>query len=45
MVALTALDPEPIAVAMAAAASSAGVSGATMVLAPRNYGTRVDVSP
>jgi homoserine kinase len=45
VVALTALDPEPIAVAMAAAASSAGVSGATMVLAPRNYGTRVDVSP
>jgi homoserine kinase len=44
VIALTPLDPEPIAVAMAAAASSAGVSGATMVLAPRNYGTRVDVS-
>jgi homoserine kinase len=45
VVSLTPLDPEPIAVAMAAAASSAGVSGGTMVLPPRNYGTRVDVSP
>src|SRR6202140_568588 len=45
VIALTPLDPEPIAVAMAEAASGAGVSGGTMVLAPRNYGTRVDVSP
>jgi homoserine kinase len=45
VVALTPLDPEPIAAAMASAAASAGVSGATMVLLPRNYGTRVDVSP
>jgi homoserine kinase len=45
VIALTPLDPEPIAVAMAAAASVEGVSGGTMVLPPRNYGTRVDVSP
>jgi homoserine kinase len=45
VIALTPLDPEPIAVAMAAAASTEGVSGGTMVLPPRNYGTRVDVSP
>jgi homoserine kinase len=45
VVALTPLDPEPVAASMAAAAASAGVGGRTMVLAPRNYGTRVDVSP
>jgi homoserine kinase len=45
VIALTPLDPEPIAVAMATAASNAGVTGGTMVLTPRNYGTRVDVSP
>jgi homoserine kinase len=45
VIALTPLDPEPIAVAMADAASGAGVSGGTMVLPPRNYGTRVDVAP
>ena len=44
VVALTPLDPEPIAAAMATAASTAGVSGGTMILPPRNYGTRVDVS-
>jgi homoserine kinase len=45
VIALTPLDPEPIAVAMAAAAQATGVQGHTMVLSPRNYGTRVDVSP
>jgi homoserine kinase len=45
VIALTPLDPEPIAAAMAAAAAGAGVGGRTMVLPPRNYGTRVDVSP
>jgi homoserine kinase len=45
VIALTALDATPIAVAMTAAATAAGVQGNTMVLAPRNYGTRVDVSP
>jgi hypothetical protein len=30
---------------MAGAGALAGVAGQTMVLAPRNYGTRVDVSP
>ncbi len=41
---LTPLDPEPISAAMQRAASVAGVEGRTMVLPPRNYGTRVDVS-
>ena len=45
VIALTPLDPAPIATAMAAAAASAGVGGRTMVLPPRNYGTRVDLSP
>lgn len=45
VIALTPLDPAPIVAAMAAAAASAGVAGTTMVLAARNYGTRVDVSP
>lgn len=45
VIALTPLDPEPIVAAMAAAAAGAGVAGQTMILAPRNYGTRVDVSP
>jgi homoserine kinase len=45
VIALTPLNPESIVAAMAAAAASAGVAGQTMVLAPRNYGTRVDVSP
>ncbi len=44
VIALTPLDPGPIVAAMAAAAARVGVSGATMVLPPRNYGTRVDVS-
>jgi homoserine kinase len=44
VIALTPLDPEPIASAMAAVAKAAGVHGHTMVLSPRNYGTRVDVS-
>jgi homoserine kinase len=44
IVALTPLDPEPISAAMQRAASAAGVEGRTMVLPPRNYGTRVDVS-
>jgi homoserine kinase len=44
IVALTPLDPAPIGAAMADAAAGAGVSGQTMVLSPRNYGTRVDVS-
>ena len=44
VVALTPLDPEPIAAAMSGAAARAGVRGETMVLSPRNYGTRVDVS-
>ena len=44
VVALTPLDPGPIAAAMSGAAASAGVRGETMVLSPRNYGTRVDVS-
>jgi hypothetical protein len=29
---------------MTTAAARAGVAGSTMVLPPRNYGTRVDVS-
>jgi homoserine kinase len=45
IIALTPLAPEPIVKAMAAAGALAGVAGQTMVLAPRNYGTRVDVSP
>lgn len=45
IVALTPLAPEQVAAAMAGAAAGAGVSGQTMVLSPRNYGTRVDVSP
>lgn len=45
VIALTPLDPEPVVSAMAGAAASAGVGGRTMVLPPRNYGTRVDVSP
>lgn len=45
VIALTALDPEPIVAAMAGAAAGAGVTGQTMVLPPRNYGTRVDVAP
>jgi homoserine kinase len=44
VVALTPLDPEPITAAMQRAAAAAGVAGSTMVLSPRNYGTRVDVS-
>ncbi len=44
IIALTPLDPEPIVVAMADAAEAAGVAGHTMVLPPRNYGTRVDIS-
>jgi homoserine kinase len=44
IVALTPLDPEPIGAAMQRAASLAGVEGRTMILPPRNYGTRVDVS-
>ena len=42
---LTQLGTEPVVAAMAGAAASAGVAGQTMVLPPRNYGTRVDVSP
>jgi homoserine kinase len=45
VIALTPLAPESIVKAMAAAGAHAGVAGQTMVLAPRNYGTRVDVSP
>ncbi|HVC42941.1 MAG TPA: homoserine kinase [Candidatus Saccharimonadales bacterium] len=45
VMALTPLDPEPIVAAMTGAAARAGVAGRTMVLPPRNYGTRVDVSP
>jgi homoserine kinase len=45
VIALTPLDPEPITAAMSGAAAVAGVEGRIMVLPPRNYGTRVDVSP
>jgi len=45
VIALTPRDPAPIVAAMAAAAASVGVAGGTVVLPPRNYGTRVDVSP
>jgi homoserine kinase len=44
VIALTPLDPAPIVAAMAEAGAVAGVAGQTMVLPPRNYGTRVDVS-
>jgi homoserine kinase len=44
VIALTPLDPEPITAAMASTAMAEGVQGRTMVLSPRNYGTRVDVS-
>ena len=44
VIALTPLDPAPIVAAMAQAAAGAGVAGQTMILPPRNYGTRVDVS-
>jgi homoserine kinase len=44
VIALTPLDPAPISAAMSAAATVEGVAGSTMVLSPRNYGTRVDVS-
>jgi homoserine kinase len=44
VIALTPLDTEPIAAAMAAAAGDAGVPGRIDVLSPQNYGTRVDVS-
>jgi len=44
VIALTPLDPEPITAAMTATATAEGVEGRTMVLSPRNYGTRVDVS-
>ncbi len=45
VIALTPLAPESIVKAMADAGAEAGVAGQTMVLPPRNYGTRVDVSP
>ena len=45
IVALTPLDTTPIEAAMQVAAAAAGVAGVTLVLAPRNFGTRVDVSP
>jgi homoserine kinase len=45
VIALTPLETEPIANAMALAALYAGVPGELMVLSPQNYGTRVDVSP
>jgi homoserine kinase len=44
VIALTPLDPEPVTAAMSASAAAEGVPGRTMVLALRNYGTRVDVS-
>jgi homoserine kinase len=44
VIALTPLDPAPITAAMSATATAVGVAGRTMVLSPRNYGTRVDVS-
>jgi hypothetical protein len=44
VIALTPLDPQPIVSAMESAARRAGVEGRTMVLSPRNYGTRVDFS-
>ena len=44
VIALTPLDSAAIVAAMAQAAADAGVAGQTMVLPPRNYGTRVDVS-
>ncbi len=45
VIALTPLATEPIVAAMASAAADAGVAGQTMVLPPRNYGTRVDIAP
>ena len=45
VIALTPLDPQPIGSAMQTAAAAAGVPGQIMILPPRNYGTRVDVSP
>ena len=44
VIALTPLDPQPISAAMQSAAAAAEVEGQIMVLPPRNYGTRVDVS-
>lgn len=44
IIALTPGNTEPISAAMQLAATTAGVEGRTMVLPPRNYGTRVDVS-
>ena len=43
IVALTPLDPAPVAAAFEAAAAREGVPGRVMVLDVRNYGTRVDV--
>ena len=45
IVALTELHAPAVETAMRGAATAAGVAGSTMVLAPRNFGTRVDVSP
>jgi len=45
VIALTPLDPAPVAAAMSATAATKGVAGQTMILSPRNYGSRVDVSP
>ena len=45
VIALTPLAAEPVVAGMAGAAARAGVAGLTLVLPPRNYGTRVDVSP
>jgi homoserine kinase len=43
VVALTPLDPAPVLKALETAAADAGVGGSGLVLAPRNFGTRVDV--
>jgi len=45
IVALTVLDTPSVEAAMARAAAAAEVPGVSMVLAPRNFGTRVEVSP
>ena len=45
IVALTPLDPTPIAAGLQAAADQEGIDGETLVLDVRNYGTRVDVRP
>jgi len=45
VIALTPRDPQPISSAMELAAAAARVAGQIMILPPRNYGTRVDVSP